>query len=306
MRAAHQDSGLHQGQVICNHGIHIIVEDSQAQLHHCVARKKAGGVICGDQVMWAPSAQGHAKVIRILPRSSLLSRPDPRGRLMKHLCANIDRLIIVNALSPNTAEPINLALLDRYLVAAELSGITPLILLHKTDLATGDTHHKLENCLACYRKIGYSLVYSSTKTREGIAELSKYLSAHKAVLTGESGAGKSSLIKTLIPEQAIRVGALSLVSGKGRHTTTATTLYHLPQGGDIIDSPGVRDFGLWHADPKRLQEGFREFRPFLGHCRFRDCRHLGEPGCAIATAQTDGQIAAARLARYREIRCSLR
>ncbi len=127
-----------------------------------------------------------------------------------------------------------------------------------------------------------------------------------SVFVGESGVGKSSLIKRLLPEQDIRVGAVSEATGLGRHTTSTATLYHLPgQGGDIIDSPGVRDFSLWHIEEEQLRRGFREFIPLLGECRFRNCRHTGEKGCAMEQAVTNGAISARRLQSYRNLLTAL-
>ncbi len=299
------------GLVIARHGAHVTVEDESGRLQECVTRKKGAPVVCGDRVLWAPSSSGYCVIERVLPRRSLLSRPDQRGRL-KPICANVDQLLIVNALTAQQARNamaaerlINLDLLDRYLVAAELIEARAVIVVNKIDLAAPASLEALAAALACYEKMDYPLLFTSTISNTGMTALREQLAHHTSVLVGESGAGKSSLIQALLPDLEIRIGAISAASGKGRHTTTTTTLYHLPGGGDLIDSPGVRDFSLWHIEESELLQGFRDFRPWLGQCRFRNCRHNGEAGCAIAAAAEEGKICRRRLESYRAILASL-
>ena len=298
------------GLVIARHGVHVTVEDEDGRLRECVTRKKGEPVVCGDRVLWRPANSGYNIIERVLPRRTLLSRPDQRGRL-KPICANVDQVVIVNALQARAwqhappADLINLDLLDRYLVAAELIGARAVILVNKTDLADEAALAALEKTLSPYRALSYPLLFTSTLHGRGLAQLKQTLARHTSVLVGESGAGKSSLIKALLPDLEIRIGAISAASGKGRHTTTTTTLYHLPGGGDLIDSPGVRDFALWHVDEQALIKGFRDFRPWLGQCRFRNCRHNGEAGCAVAAAAEAGHISPRRLESYRAILASL-
>ncbi|MFQ5487814.1 MAG: ribosome small subunit-dependent GTPase A [Gammaproteobacteria bacterium] len=299
------------GLVIARHGAHVTVEDESGQLQECVTRKKGAPVVCGDQVLWTPARSGYCVIEKVLPHRSLLSRPDQRGRL-KPICANVDQLVIVNALAPqqgqngaNAERLINLDLLDRYLVAAELIAARAVILVNKIDLATPAARETLAEALACYERMDYPVLFTSTTRNTGMAMLREQLAKHTSVLVGESGAGKSSLIQTLLPDLEIRIGAISAASGKGRHTTTTTTLYHLPGGGDLIDSPGVRDFSLWHIEAHELVQGFRDFRPWLDQCRFRNCRHKGEAGCTIAAAVKMGQICPQRLESYRAILASL-
>ncbi len=299
------------GLVIARHGAHVTVEDESGQLQECVTRKKGEPVVCGDRVLWTPASSGYCVIEKLLPRHSLLSRPDQRGRL-KPVCANVDQLVIVNALPSQQEQDgvhgerlINLDLLDCYLVAAELIAARAVILVNKIDLATQTAREALAEALACYERMDYPVLFTSTTDNTGIAALKEQLSRHTSVLVGESGAGKSSLIQTLLPDLEIRIGAISAASGKGRHTTTTTTLYHLSGGGDLIDSPGVRDFSLWHIEAADLAQGFRDFRPWLGQCRFRNCRHSGEAGCAIATAVKRGEICPRRLESYRAILASL-
>ncbi len=293
-----------EGLVIARHGAHATIEDEAGRLHECITRRNSGPIVCGDRVLWRPAPTGYGVVMAHLPRRSLLSRPDPRGRL-KPLCANVDQLVIVNAPCPAAQPPLNLDLLDRYLAAAELNGIQALILVNKIDEADESLQAALRTALDCYRAMDYPCLFTSAVKGTGMAALQARLGGHTSVLVGESGVGKSSLIKALLPDLDIRIGAISAASGKGRHTTTTTTLYHLPGGGDLIDSPGVRDFALWHVDAAALAHGFRDFRPWMTQCRFRNCRHAGEAGCAVAAAAAQGTIHPRRLASYRRILATL-
>ena len=174
-----------------------------------------------------------------------------------------------------------------------------LILLNKTDLLTDPA--ALEPLLGVYRAIGYPVLHASAHAG-GLDELQAALAGHTTAFVGQSGVGKSSLISALLPhEQDIRIGELSHAVTKGRHTTTAARLYHLPAGGDLIDSPGIREFSLAHLDAARTAHGFVEFRPHLGRCRFRDCIHRNEPGCALREAVAAGTVSAARYASFLQI-----
>jgi ribosome biogenesis GTPase len=173
--------------------------------------------------------------------------------------------------------------------------------VNKSDLLDTESRAKLEQRLAIYEQIGYSLLFISTRTTDGLRDLHQQLKSHTSILVGQSGVGKSSLVQALLPDLDIRIGALSQVTGLGRHTTTVTTLYHLPDGGDLIDSPGVRDFSLSPVPVDQLAQGFREFKAYLGQCRFHNCRHASEPGCAVQDAVRSGAINQRRLANYKEL-----
>jgi ribosome biogenesis GTPase len=192
-------------------------------------------------------------------------------------------------------------MLDRYLVAAELIGASPLIVVNKSDLLDAGGRELLQQRLAVYPTIGYPLVFTSNRHVAGLHELHSHLANHTSILVGQSGVGKSSLVQTLLPDLEIRTGSLSEVTGLGRHTTTVAMLYHVPGGGDLIDSPGVRDFTLNKVAPELLENGFPEFVPYRGQCRFHNCRHASEPGCAIHNAVRDGTVDPRRLANYREL-----
>ena len=175
-----------------------------------------------------------------------------------------------------------------------------MLVLNKTDLLP-ETGGDLRTLLARYRAIGYRVVAASTQQEGGLDALHACLTERTSVFVGQSGVGKSSLIDRLLPDMQLRVGALSADSRKGTHTTTTATLYHLPAGGELIDSPGIREFGLGHLEEHQVAQGFIEFQPYLGHCRFRDCRHRQEPGCALRDAVERGDILASRFDSYRHI-----
>jgi ribosome biogenesis GTPase len=261
-----------------------------------VARRKLPQVVSGDRVAWEPVGVQEGIINAIEPRHTVLQRADGANRI-RTLAANIDQILIVAA-----PQPVHDAfLIDRYLVAAELAGATPLIVVNKSDLLDPQAATSPEDGLREYAAIGYGTLMTSARENTGIDDLAQALVDRTSILVGQSGVGKSSLIKRLLPELDIQIGKLSDASGQGRHTTTTTTLYHLPQGGDLIDSPGVRDFRMGETAPADLARGFREFHPYLGLCRFQDCRHLSEPGCAVKEALRAGSISERRLASYRDL-----
>ncbi len=307
-RAAQQEKALEgaglgaeqTGVVVAQYGANLVVEDSADTLYHCMARQNLGGLVCGDRVVWQSTDGGSGVVTARMPRDTVLTRPSWGGR-QKALAANLNQIVIVSAPRPELSE----ALIDRYLVAAELTGIPALILINKIDLLDERGWDAMERCLEDFRRIGYPIQYASTQAAHGLDNPIEQLSHRTSVLVGQSGVGKSSLIHALLPDQQIRIGALSTASGLGRHTTSTATLYRLPQGGALIDSPGVRNFHLWDVDPALLIQGFREFCPYLGACRFRDCRHEQEPGCTLRAALEAGKISRRRIENYQGIRQAL-
>jgi ribosome biogenesis GTPase len=283
----------HSGLVLVNYGKALLVEDRAGALLHCSARRNLARIVCGDRVLWRPTGTGEGVIEAIEPRRSVLNR----GNGERPLAANIDCIVVVAATQPAADE----FLIDKYLVAAELAGITPLVVINKSDLLDAADRPSIDRCLGQYARIGYTTLLTSALRNTGIDLLRECLAGTTAVLVGQSGVGKSSLVKRLLPELEIAIGRLSAASGQGRHTTTATTLYHLPDGGDLIDSPGVRDFRPGPLSAGELAGGFREFQRWIGQCRFHNCRHLGEPGCALAAAAREKSISAQRLASYRRL-----
>jgi ribosome biogenesis GTPase len=273
------------GRIVAHYGANLDVEDEQHQVHHCLVRANLPPLVCGDQVTWQSTGKELGVITSLAPRSSLLARPDYHGNL-KPVAANIDQILIVAAPQPGVEEDT----INRYLVAAELTEIKPIIVINKTDLLNDKLQKVLSEQLANYQKIGYQVIYTSTKQRNGLNQLIEELKDKTSIFVGQSGVGKSSLIKIFIPDADIRVGELSKATGLGKHTTSVTVLYHLDKGGEIIDSPGVREFGLGNVSEDQLAQGFVEFSPYLGSCKFKDCKHLQEPDCAIKNAVQTGDI----------------
>ncbi|MES9945232.1 MAG: small ribosomal subunit biogenesis GTPase RsgA [Candidatus Thiodiazotropha sp.] len=282
-----------EGRVVIRHGATLGVMDGQGKLFRCQTRQHIGHPVCGDWVIWQPVDETTGVVTALQPRSSVLSRPDYSGR-HKPLAANITQLVIVLAPKP---EPSGY-LLDQYLVTAETIGIPPLIAINKIDLLEGGLEHEFMQRFEAYSSIGYSVFGISAKREHGLDPLIERLKDETSILLGQSGVGKSSLINALLPSMQVETGRLSQATGLGRHTTSAATCYTLPQGGELIDSPGVRSFRLTDLSRQELERGFREFQPFLGQCRFHNCSHDHEPGCAIQAALERGEITAQRLENF--------
>ena len=287
------------GQVITRFGADFLIETEQGELLRCTARRKLDNLACGDRIQWEGQAQGNAAVTAMLPRRNVLERPDFRGRL-RPVAANIDLLIVVTSWQPAPLWE----MLDRYLIAANRLRADVLLVMNKSDLRSTHASAEAEACLAEYASIGCPILHVSADQQQGIAAILAAIQGRTAIVVGQSGVGKSSIAAQLLPDTDIRVGTIS-DNGEGRHTTTSATLYRLPLGGSLIDSPGVRDFGLTGMDFATLETGFPEFRPFLGECRFHNCTHNHEPGCAIKTAVKAGQLPPRRFARYLNLLANL-
>ena len=291
------------GLVIANYGSQVDVEcqrgEEAGNISRCHLRTNLETPVTGDQVIWR-SGNPTGVIVAVEARKSELARPDIQG-IQRTMAANIDYIVIVLAPLP---EP-HSQLIDRYLVAAESVSIKPLILLNKFDLITDENRSQIEQLLAIYPKLGYQVLEASTKTMNGLHALETTLKDRISVFVGQSGVGKSSLIKSLLPGIDVKIGQLSEKHAEGMHTTTTARLFHFPNGGDLIDSPGVREFGLWHMEREQILDGFVEFRPFLGRCKFRNCLHKNEPGCELQEALKRGDISEHRLASFELIAESL-
>jgi ribosome biogenesis GTPase len=283
------------GLVISYFGNSVAVEASDGQVIQCHLRRNQELPVVGDRVRFQAGANNTGVIVGIEPRRSVLSRGQAQGRA-KPIAANIDAIILVMSPPPIFAE----YLIDRYLVAAELLNIAPILVMNKADLLDDSSRPQASTRLMPYQHIPYPVFLSSTYTKAGLAELGQHLVGKTAVLVGPSGVGKSSLITALGSQIAIQTGEVTN-KGVGKHTTTATRLYHLPQGGQLIDSPGVREFNLWQVSQNEVLRGFKEFQSFLTGCKFRDCLHMVEPGCAVQEAVANGKISAQRYANYQEL-----
>lgn len=283
------------GLVVSHLGKGLAVETADGRILLCHTRRRLGGVAVGDRVLWMPCEGDQGRVEEVLPRRTLLTRPGYGGKL-RYVAANLDRVYVVIAPLP---EP-DWLLVDQYLAVCERRDIACEIVLNKADLP--EAEGILQAALEDYRRIGYPVLAASAVSGSGLDRLRRDLAGHCSMLAGQSGVGKSSMTNALLPERELRIGEISEKSGLGRNTTTTATLYHMPGGGDLIDSPGVAVFGLAQIGERELPSGYREFQPWLDRCRFNDCRHADDKGCAIRDAVDSGAVSPQRYRRYLKLR----
>ncbi len=257
--------------------------------------RHAGDVVVGDQVLFSPDRR---RIENVLPRRTTLSRADPHNpRLERVIAANVE--VVVNVVSLKSP-PLRPGLIDRYLIAIGKSGAEPLICVNKIDLLAGSEDL---DPLRPYQDIGIQVILCSAATGVGLESLSEALAGKSCVFAGHSGVGKSSLLNALDPQLEITTGSVSGANEKGRHTTTSSALYHLPNGAIVIDTPGIREFGLWDVTPDDLRRYYKEFDAY--QCAFSDCTHTHEPDCSVKQALASGAISSARYESYARILASL-
>lgn len=285
-----------EGTVIAAHGRHYLVTpDSGGPLLQCFPRGKKSEVAVGDHVICEQSSADQGVIVEIGERRNLLYRSDQFKS--KLFAANLDQLMIVLATEPHFSED----LLGRALIAAEAHGLDALIVLNKIDVEAALPLAR--DRLAPYRELGYAVVELSAKHTPGNVHplLDARLKDRATILLGQSGMGKSTLVNLLVPDADAATREISSALNSGRHTTTFTRLYSLPGGGALIDSPGFQEFGLHHLSEGQLERAFADFRPYLGECRFYNCHHLHEPGCAVLEAVEAGKIRPERHALYAQL-----
>jgi len=275
-----------KGRVITRYGQRQLVESSTGELFQCTGRQNIGLSVAGDEVIFQSAGGIEGIVTAVLPRENELSQKN------KLIATNIDQLWLVVATEPHY----QFELIDRYLILAENSNLPINIIVNKIELV--DELDQLSKDFSLYQDIKYQVHFLSIKKQLNLDSLKNQLADKTNIFLGQSGVGKSSLINTLIPDLKLRVNEISTKSKRGKHTTTNTTIYHIPSGGDLIDSPGIREFQLDDFDAKQIVNGFREIKALIGKCRFRNCQHINEPDCAVKVALDAGEIHPSRYENY--------
>ncbi|HLJ66405.1 MAG TPA: ribosome small subunit-dependent GTPase A [Chloroflexota bacterium] len=284
------ESGFHRVLV----GERVVVARAHKRLYQG-ERTATTAVVIGDRVRLRELADGSGVIEEILPRESELVRGAAGGsRYLDVIAANLDQLVAVHSLR----EPdLNTARLDRFLLIAEAAEIPAIVVLNKHDLARPAEPPEV----TIYRRAGYPVILTSARAGEHVAELGEALQGKISALVGPSGVGKSSLLNSVQPGLRLRTGEISEATGKGRHTTTTAELLRLDLGGWVADTPGLRELAIREVEPEELDYLYPEFRPFIPDCRFSDCSHHDEPGCAVRAAVERGDIAAGRYESYRRV-----
>ena len=274
-------------------------QDFDCKLPSQLAAGQQSNLAVGDRVLFVPGSEDGkltGLVLEVLPRTTRLARPDP---LLKHLervvAANVDLVVQVSSVIKPDFRP---ALIDRYLIAIEQGGAQPILCVNKVDLLDEECLADLEEELAPYRALGLEIVLCSARDRSGVERLRQLLAGKTAVFVGHSGVGKSSLLNSLDPDAGARIGEISEYFNKGRHTTTRASLYQLPGDITVIDTPGIREFGLLDLDAEGLRFYFPDLQELAAGCRFSNCSHSHEPGCAVREAAEEDDRLAVRYMTY--------
>ena len=284
-------AALFHGTVVAGFGRECLVRVDEGELLRCQVRGRQIQPVCGDRVQLAHSSADQGVVEAVAPRTNEFSRAVHFRR--KVLAANVSQLVILLACEPSFSDE----LICRMLVVAEHAGLPVVLVLNKVDLV--EQRERALAMLTPLRGLGYPLVELVGKV--DVEPLRPYLSGYRSLFTGQSGMGKSTLVKALVPDAEVRIREISAFLDAGKQTTTGSRLYPVSPGTEIIDTPGVAEFGLAGMDYLHIAEGFREFVTHRGDCRFQNCRHLSEPGCAIRSAAETGSIHPRRLALYQRI-----
>lgn len=275
--------------------------------YDCLLRKRikfetegSTPVAVGDDVVISLIADDEGVIEEVKERSSVLSRPMIGRQDIEHvIAANIDALVIIVSVDEPPLKP---GLIDRFLIASRLGGLSPAIALNKIDLGLDDTSREV---IAVYTALEYPLFQVSALKNVGLDQLTRFLDNRKSILAGHSGVGKSSILNRILPDSDIRTSEISQATGRGKHTTSHVELFHLPTGGFVVDTPGLKVLGLWQLEKEDLPGYYPEFEPFAPDCRFSSCRHIHEPDCAIKAAVARNDIFPLRYNNYVQIYGSL-
>lgn len=286
--------------VISHRGKLIELESQTGEIIFCQYRQNLGAIVAGDNVLYLPQDNSEYGVIcQILPRSNALIRPSKLAHNHKTMAANIDQLIIMLAVTPPPIEHY----IDRYLVAAHHMNIKPIIVLNKMDLFDeSDNKAQLEAIIHLYRGLDYELITCSALCHKNLQALKTLLQHKTSIIVGQSGIGKSEMLNALFGKNITLTGEISEQNSRGKHTTTSARLFHLDQDTNIIDSPGIREFGIWHLDKADIFAGFKEFAQLENECKFRNCEHIeNTKGCAINEAIAADKISKQRFINYHRL-----
>ncbi len=288
------NTSIEDGLVIARFSRHVEIENQLGERINCSIRPHIDSLVAGDKVLWQSEGTNQGVVVSRYPRQSVLGRPAKQGQT-KPIAANISQIMVVTAAKPELVS----SLLDSYLIMAEHLALPLCIVLNKTDIPCESIRQELSQI---YEPLGYPIVYTSKYDQQSLQVLKEKLNEQTSVFVGQSGVGKSSLIANILPhEMAIQTAEISASSELGCHTTSNSRLYHLPSGGELIDSPGIREFGLWHMSSAEIAYGYREFRPLIARCKFRNCDHKDNPGCAIVASLNKGELTQKRYGNFIKI-----
>ena len=277
--------------------------DCRCVLPSHIAQDQKATVAVGDQARFTTHGDDF-RLLEILPRQAFLARPDPLNpRRQRVVAANMDIVVIVVSVARPALHP---ALIDRYLIASRQGGAEALLAVNKTDLLAAKALEREMSRLDVYQGLDLPILPCSATTGSGIDALRQRLAGKTAVVVGHSGVGKSSLVNAMYPDAEAATGAISDALGKGRHTTTRSNLYDMAGNVRLIDTPGIREFGLWRMDAESLGHYFPDFSEHAASCRFRNCTHSHEPACAVRQAAQSGQLPEPRYATYLRILESLK
>lgn len=294
-------STVQRGRVLSSAGLNSIVQAENGQQFECtvrrivrtLARETRNAVVAGDWVLFQQLDDQYGVIERVEPRRSTLSRGSRRHEHI--IVSNVDQVVIVvSAVDP----PLKPSLIDRFIISAAKGETDAIVCVNKADLAD---RAELQPILGLYASLGYQSVMTSAETGDGITSLRKLLVERQSVFTGQSGVGKSSLLNRIQPNLALETGSVSSWSHKGKHTTRRAVLLPLDSGGWLVDTPGIRQLGLWDVIPEEVEGFFVEFRPFVAFCRFPNCSHTHESGCRVKDAVASGLISHSRYVSYLRI-----